>query len=101
MRNKLGIDPSAPTVLVVGGGDGVGGIEGIAKAIALKLNQDGIESGSTKQMVVVCGKNDVAKQNLQALADELGSGTDGAGLAMTCTGRWVGSCKIYDKTGKL
>ena len=94
MRTKLGIDPSAPTVLVVGGGDGVGGIEGIAKALALKLSEDGAKSGSARQMVVVCGKNEAAKGNLEALAAELGAGRgeggagggSSAGLLMTCTG---------------
>eukprot|EP00619_Florenciella_sp_RCC1007_P004631 CAMPEP_0205911628 /NCGR_PEP_ID=MMETSP1325-20131115/5279_1 /ASSEMBLY_ACC=CAM_ASM_000708 /TAXON_ID=236786 /ORGANISM="Florenciella sp., Strain RCC1007" /LENGTH=311 /DNA_ID=CAMNT_0053278187 /DNA_START=142 /DNA_END=1077 /DNA_ORIENTATION=+ len=84
LRTKLGIDPTARTVLVVGGGDGVGGIEGIAKALALKLNRDGMNSGAMRQMVVVCGKNEGARRNLEALAGELEGG--GAGLTMTCTG---------------
>ena len=62
MRDELGLDRDLPTVLVVGGGDGMGGIVEIAS----KLGQSLGESSSTPayQMVVVCGSNEEAKKQL-------------------------------------
>jgi 1,2-diacylglycerol 3-beta-galactosyltransferase len=61
-RTDLGIDTDLPTVLLVGGGDGMGGIVDIAKSLG-----DQLGSGSTTpqyQMVVVCGNNQKAKDRL-------------------------------------
>lgn len=69
-RSRLGIESDLPTVLVVGGGDGMGGIVDIAKELGKKL-----ESGSSSpvyQMVVVCGNNADAQKELTAV--EWGSG---------------------------
>lgn len=62
LRSKLGIDEDLPAVLVVGGGDGMGGIVEIAKALGDKLGK----SASTPeyQLIVVCGKNQAAQQQL-------------------------------------
>lgn len=55
LRVKLGMAQHIPTVLLVGGGDGVGGLSAIATAIATKIaNEAGAAAG---QLVVVCGKN--------------------------------------------
>lgn len=55
LRVKLGMAQHIPTVLLVGGGDGVGGLSAIAEAIAAKIaNEAGAVAG---QLVVVCGKN--------------------------------------------
>jgi len=62
IRKEFGLDPTAPAVLVVGGGDGVGGISKIAKAIGDALATPNPDGG---QMVVVCGKNAEAKQELE------------------------------------
>lgn len=62
LRSELGIDTELPTVLLVGGGDGMGGIVDIAKSLGERLG-----SGSTTpqyQMVVVCGNNQQAKDSL-------------------------------------
>jgi 1,2-diacylglycerol 3-beta-galactosyltransferase len=61
-RNKLGLDSDLPTVLVVGGGDGMGGIVDIAGALGEKLGKVGVEPSS--QMVVVCGSNKDAQSKL-------------------------------------
>lgn len=55
LRAKLGMAQHIPAVLLVGGGDGVGGLSAIADAIAVKIaNGAGTPAG---QLVVVCGKN--------------------------------------------
>lgn len=55
LRAKLGMAQHIPAVLLVGGGDGVGGMAAIADAIALQIaEQAGAAAG---QLVVVCGKN--------------------------------------------
>eukprot|EP00183_Erythrolobus_madagascarensis_P003284 CAMPEP_0185851224 /NCGR_PEP_ID=MMETSP1354-20130828/7877_1 /TAXON_ID=708628 /ORGANISM="Erythrolobus madagascarensis, Strain CCMP3276" /LENGTH=484 /DNA_ID=CAMNT_0028552163 /DNA_START=86 /DNA_END=1540 /DNA_ORIENTATION=- len=55
VRESLGLDVSKSTVLVVGGGDGVGGLEAVVRTIAVKLSE--VKLGSTSQIVVVCGRN--------------------------------------------
>ena len=62
LRSKLGIDDELPAVLVVGGGDGMGGIVDIAKALGEKLGT----SASTPeyQLVIICGKNEAAQNQL-------------------------------------
>lgn len=65
LRKKLGLDEDLPAVLVVGGGDGMGGIVDIAKSLGNKLGQGANEA--QYQMVVVCGKNEAAKQTLSTV----------------------------------
>lgn len=55
LRKELGMALDIPTVLLVGGGDGVGGIGAIADAIAVRISEEVGTSGG--QLVVVCGKN--------------------------------------------
>lgn len=68
IRAKLGISSDLPTVLVVGGGDGMGGIVDIAKGLGDKLGK----SGTKSQMVVVCGNNKEAQNALSNLYWEKG-----------------------------
>jgi 1,2-diacylglycerol 3-beta-galactosyltransferase len=63
LRNRLGILPGVRTALVVGGGDGVGKISQITKALANELSIDG---GGPGQLVVVCGKNEEVRAQLAA-----------------------------------
>lgn len=53
LRKELGLKKSRKTVLLMGGGDGVGGLEKIAIEVANKLGVTPAKS----QMVVVCGHN--------------------------------------------
>mmetsp|Transcript_5371 Transcript_5371/g.5918 ORF Transcript_5371/g.5918 Transcript_5371/m.5918 type:complete len:471 (-) Transcript_5371:114-1526(-) len=62
LRDELQLDKNLPTVLVVGGGDGMGGIVDIAKSLGNKLGSSGNEPAY--QMVVVCGNNKKAKEAL-------------------------------------
>lgn len=62
IRAKLNIPVECKTVLLMGGGDGVGGIEPIATALAAKL--EALTSLST-QLVVVCGHNQQLANKLE------------------------------------
>mmetsp|Transcript_34952 Transcript_34952/g.35155 ORF Transcript_34952/g.35155 Transcript_34952/m.35155 type:complete len:231 (-) Transcript_34952:236-928(-) len=79
LRSKLGLDLSSPAVLVVGGGDGMGGIVETAKCLGAKLAGG---DDNDYQMVVVCGNNKVAQEELSKMnwsSGEVGDGTDIAG----------------------
>lgn len=77
LRLQLGLEAELPTVLVVGGGDGMGGIVDIAKALGGKLGESG--SSPVYQLVVVCGNN-------QAAQKELSSQQWGAGVKVVVKG---------------
>ena len=62
LRKDLNIDTELPTVLLVGGGDGMGGIVDIAKSLGEQLGSK--SSIPAYQMVVVCGNNKKAKESL-------------------------------------
>lgn len=63
LRSDLGLDENLPTVLVVGGGDGMGGIVEIATALGQSLGKS--STTPAYQMVVVCGSNAEAKNKLE------------------------------------
>jgi len=50
LRTKLALDTDAPTVMLVGGGEGMGKLQETAEALAQTLR-------STHQVIVVCGRN--------------------------------------------
>ena len=58
-RVALGLDHHAAMVLLIGGGDGMGKLLPTARAIAL--------SGLPLQLVVVCGRNETVKEELDHL----------------------------------
>jgi 1,2-diacylglycerol 3-beta-galactosyltransferase len=62
LRADLGLDLTLPTVLMVGGGDGMGGIVDIATSLGDTLGWS--SSTPAYQMVVVCGSNKKAKEVL-------------------------------------
>ena len=79
LREELGLVQGVPTVLIVGGGDGMGGIVEQARAVGKKLNDDADTRSVTSndpefQMVVVCGKNENAQKQLEA--DDWGKGVN-------------------------
>ena len=68
LRKDLELDSELPTVLVVGGGDGMGGIVNIATKLGQKLGSIGAGSaGPGYQMAVVCGSNEAAKNELSTV----------------------------------
>jgi 1,2-diacylglycerol 3-beta-galactosyltransferase len=54
LRAELGMHPDLPAVLLVGGGDGIGRVAVIARAIGRRLGAHRTPLG---QMIVVCGRN--------------------------------------------
>mmetsp|Transcript_36583 Transcript_36583/g.53730 ORF Transcript_36583/g.53730 Transcript_36583/m.53730 type:complete len:513 (-) Transcript_36583:84-1622(-) len=74
LRDKLGLERGPPTVLIVGGGDGMGGIIQQAKSLGLKLSSDAQKDDSRFQMAVVCGSNAQAKKELESV--EWGDGVN-------------------------
>jgi len=79
IRNQLGLE-NLPTVLIVGGGDGMGGIVKQALAVGERLQKLASVSSSTSssnelsyQLVVVCGNNKVAQTSLSPNQMDWGS----------------------------
>ena len=66
LRQSLGLNEGVPIVLVVGGGDGMGGIIEISKQLGYELS---CTSNLKSQMVVICGKNQFAKEQLEQVTD--------------------------------
>jgi 1,2-diacylglycerol 3-beta-galactosyltransferase len=71
-RRRLGfLEEHRRTVLIVGGGDGVGGIVRIARAVVERLDALAMELHEAKehtaapfQVIVVCGRNERARRDL-------------------------------------
>jgi 1,2-diacylglycerol 3-beta-galactosyltransferase len=61
LRRQLELVEDLPTVLIMGGGDGMGPVEEIAIALAQNLAGDRKPVG---QMVVICGRNELLTQKL-------------------------------------
>ena len=74
LRDELGLDTDLPTCLIVGGGDGMGGIVNIASALGKKLGDSGSSDDPKYQMVVVCGSNKDAQETLTK--EDFGSGVE-------------------------
>mmetsp|Transcript_2102 Transcript_2102/g.5918 ORF Transcript_2102/g.5918 Transcript_2102/m.5918 type:complete len:349 (+) Transcript_2102:664-1710(+) len=64
LYNELGLDTSRKTVLIVGGGDGVGSLGKIVKATAKELSR---ECPGGTQVVAVCGKNAKLRSKLEEM----------------------------------
>lgn len=62
--SELGLEKDRKTVLVVGGGDGVGSLGRIVEATARELSK---ECPGDTQVVAVCGKNAVLRKNLESI----------------------------------
>ena len=78
LRQRLGLNEHLPIVLVVGGGDGMGGIIEISKQLGYELSRSSSSTTSNNnnnnnemksQMIVICGKNEYAKQQLEQVTD--------------------------------
>lgn len=62
-RRQLGIHPQRPAILIVGGGDGIGRVYDIARALASHVPQ--------AQLLIVAGRNKALKQKLEGVNWEL------------------------------
>jgi UDP-N-acetylglucosamine:LPS N-acetylglucosamine transferase len=60
LRRTLGLVQDAKTVMLMGGGDGVGGLENIATEVADKLQTLDLKT----QLLVICGHNHKLRQKL-------------------------------------
>merc|ERR1711862_277200 len=65
LKEKLELNDSIPTILIVGGGDGIGKIVDITTALTSKLSST--PNNNKYQIVVVCGKNEKAQNELSSL----------------------------------
>lgn len=63
--DSLGLLPGRRTVLLVGGGDGVGRLGAIVDAMQVRLTELNLAGGPPAQMVVICGKNHALREELQ------------------------------------
>ncbi|CAN5735393.1 glycosyltransferase [soil metagenome] len=61
LRQELGMHPSLPATLVVGGGEGIGPVAEIAQHIARRLFSRGRAQG---QLVIICGSNQRLREKL-------------------------------------
>src|SRR5439155_22870392 len=59
LRRRWGLDEDRPTVLVLGGGDGSGGLLRQVRALALEPHE--------WQVIAVCGRNETLRQRLAAI----------------------------------
>ena len=66
LRRRLGLEDKSKMVLVMGGGDGVGGLGKIVIEIADRLGKAKSMQGQKSQVVVICGNNKKLVQQLQA-----------------------------------
>ena len=60
-RARLGLTDAGFTALLVGGGEGMGPLAAIARAVARRL----ATTGTDAQLVVICGRNERLRQELQ------------------------------------
>lgn len=60
MRVELGMDGDKPMVLVMGGGEGVGGLSDIVDELYAELSQKGVDA----TICVVCGRNEKLREDL-------------------------------------
>ena len=61
VREQLGIDSNKKTVLVMGGGEGVGSLSDIVNELYVKFTEQGIDA----TILVVCGRNEKLKGDLE------------------------------------
>lgn len=57
LRCTFGLNPTAPTIIIIGGGGGVGGVASLVKQVGKALSQVRDERGNAAQLVVICGRN--------------------------------------------
>lgn len=60
MKTVLGINPNKKTILLMGGGEGVGSLSQIAGALRRQLTNQGVDA----TILVVCGRNERLKNEL-------------------------------------
>ena len=62
LRDKLGLQhPDKRTILVMGGGEGVGSLSAIVDALFIELSKKGVDA----KLLVICGRNEKLKHDLE------------------------------------
>jgi len=62
MKESLGLDSKKKTILLMGGGEGVGSLATITEALYKQLRNDGVDA----TICVVCGRNEKLKEELSS-----------------------------------
>ncbi|XP_071729567.1 monogalactosyldiacylglycerol synthase 2, chloroplastic-like [Rutidosis leptorrhynchoides] len=96
LRVELELDPVLPSVLLMGGGEGMGPVKKTAKALAESLFDK--ETGKAMgQMVVICGRNKALASSLEILDWKIPVKVRGFETQMQ---KWMGACDcIITKAG--
>ena len=67
LRRELGMAPDVPAALIVSGGEGMGPVGDIARAVAARLAADAQDMEQPAgQLVVICGRNQKLQEELSA-----------------------------------
>jgi 1,2-diacylglycerol 3-beta-galactosyltransferase len=67
LRRELGMAPDVPAALIVSGGEGMGPVGDIARAVATRLAADAQDTEQPAgQLVVICGRNQRLQEELSA-----------------------------------
>jgi len=90
-------DARTPTVLVVGGGDGVGGLAAITKRVARELHASLGAEGA--QLVIVCGRNTELRDTLLSYSFPIPTRVEG--FVTNMRDLMVASDVIVTKAGKF
>jgi 1,2-diacylglycerol 3-beta-galactosyltransferase len=98
LRQELGMEPDLPAVLLVSGGEGMGPVARIARAVASVLGSESGGAGRPAgQLVVVCGRNKKLQEELAAETWPLPTIVNGFVQNMP---EWMGACDcIITKAG--
>lgn len=96
LREELGMDPSLPAVLLMGGGEGMGPVKKTAKALGETLFNE--EFGKPiGQLIIICGRNKVLASTLESVEWKIPVKVRGFETNME---KWMGACDcIITKAG--
>jgi 1,2-diacylglycerol 3-beta-galactosyltransferase len=89
-RRRLGVEGSEPLVLIMGGGDGAGGMEARVRALAARTDV---------RLAVVCGRNERLRSSLEGLRDRQGRPVDVAGFVEDMPLRLAAADLLVTKAG--
>ncbi|KAL6952383.1 Monogalactosyldiacylglycerol synthase 2, chloroplastic [Sarracenia purpurea var. burkii] len=96
LRLELEMDPVLPTVLLMGGGEGMGPVKKTAKALGESLFDEEIGK-PIGQLIVICGRNKDLVSTLEALQWKIPVKIRGFETQME---KWMGACDcIITKAG--
>ncbi|KAM0947050.1 putative monogalactosyldiacylglycerol synthase [Dioscorea sansibarensis] len=96
LRKELEMDSRLPAVLLMGGGDGMGPVEETARALGEVLFDEECQR-PRGQIVVICGRNQVLKSNLESIEWTVPTKIRGFEIQIE---KWMGACDcIITKAG--